>query len=160
MSLVHDHLRSFMPKTILLLNGPNINLLGCREPSVYGLTSYEQIVDEVRNEARALGANLEALQTNHEGVLIDRIHAAAAEAVDAIIINPGGLTHTSVSLRDALTACNIAFYEVHMTNIHAREPFRRTSLLSDVAAGCVCGLGAHGYLAALRHALSDAGTAR
>lgn len=138
---------------ILVLHGPNLNLLGQREPEVYGRTTLAQIDAALSQLAEELGASLDCFQSNHEGALIDRIHAAIGE-VGGILINPGGLTHTSVSLRDALVGSEIPFVEVHLSNVHAREEFRRRSLLSDVALGQVCGLGAVGYELALRGLLT------
>lgn len=138
---------------ILLLNGPNLNMLGKREPQTYGHQTLQNIVDTLSAQAEQAGAVLEHFQSNAEHALIDRIHAAMNN-IDAIIINPGALTHTSVALRDALLAVNIPFIEVHMSNVHAREPFRHHSYLSDVAAGIIVGLGAQGYELALRAALT------
>jgi 3-dehydroquinate dehydratase-2 len=134
---------------ILVLHGPNLNLTGVREPEVYGRTTLAEIDARLREVAAASGAALESFQSNHEGALIDRIHAAR-QGCDGIVINPGGLTHTSVSLRDALVASGKPFVEVHLSNIHAREPFRRTSLLAEVAVGQISGLGPQGYEFALR----------
>jgi len=142
-----------MAKNILLLNGPNLNLLGTREPEVYGSTSLSDVEQAARAQATAAGVRLEHFQSNHEGALIDRIHAAKAEGVDAIVINPGGLTHTSVALRDALTGVAIRFVEIHISNIHQREAFRHHSYLSDVAVGVICGLGVDGYRAAVDFAI-------
>lgn len=142
-----------MAKNLLLLNGPNLNLLGSREPEVYGATTLADIEAAALNQAKAAGATLQSFQSNHEGALIDRIHAAKDAGVDAIIINPGGLTHTSVALRDALVAVAIPFLEVHISNVHSRETFRHASFLSAVAAGVICGLGSHGYHAAIDFAL-------
>jgi 3-dehydroquinate dehydratase-2 len=138
---------------ILCLHGPNLNLLGQREPEVYGRTTLAEIDAALAVLAEELGASVESFQSNHEGALIDRIHAARGE-VDGILINPGGLTHTSVSLRDALVGSDIPFVEVHLSNVHAREEFRRRSLVSDVAVGQVAGLGAIGYELALRGLLA------
>lgn len=143
---------------VLVLHGPNLNLLGSREPEVYGRTTLADIHAAMDSRARANGVLLESFQSNHEGQLIDRVQAAASEGVSFIIINPAGYTHSSVALRDALTAVAIPFVEVHLSNIHAREEFRRHSYFSDKAAGVICGLGAYGYLAALEFALSRLNT--
>jgi 3-dehydroquinate dehydratase-2 len=142
-----------MAKNILLLNGPNLNLLGTREPEVYGSTSLADIEQAATSQASAAGARLASFQSNHEGALIDRMHAAKTEAIDAIVINPGGLTHTSISLRDALSAVEIPFVEVHISNIHQREAFRHHSYLSSIATGVICGLGVEGYRVAVDFAL-------
>lgn len=139
---------------ILVLHGPNLNLLGSREPEIYGPTTLADIHAAMESRARADGVLLESFQSNHEGQLIDRVQAAATEGVAFIIINPAAYTHTSVALRDALAAVRIPFVEVHLSNIHAREPFRKHSHFSDLAIGVICGLGAHGYLAALEFALT------
>jgi 3-dehydroquinate dehydratase-2 len=139
---------------ILVLHGPNLNLLGAREPDIYGRTTLADIHTAMDSRARAAGVLLESFQSNHEGQLIDRVQAAASEGVGFIIINPAGYTHTSVALRDALAAVAIPYVEVHLSNIHAREAFRQHSYFSDQATGVVCGLGAYGYLAALEFALS------
>ena len=138
---------------ILVLHGPNLNLLGQREPEIYGRTTLAQIEAALSELGEEFGATIESFQSNHEGALIDRIHAAIGE-VDGILINPGGLTHTSVSLRDALVGSDLPFVEVHLSNVHAREEFRRRSLISDVAVGQVSGLGAIGYELALRGLLA------
>jgi 3-dehydroquinate dehydratase II len=136
---------------LLLLNGPNLNLLGTREPERYGATTLAQVEATVTAAARARGAQVDCFQSNHEGALIDRIHAAQAEGVTAIVINPGGLTHTSVALRDALAGVAIPFVEVHITNVHAREGFRHHSYLSAIARGTIAGLGVYGYVAAVNY---------
>lgn len=141
---------------ILLLNGPNLNLLGTREPQTYGATTLAELEAMCARIATGHGAALVALQSNHEGVLIDRIHAARDEGIDAIVINPGGLTHTSVALRDALAAVAIPFVEVHISNVHAREPFRHHSHLSAIAKGVLAGFGVDGYRMALTHLLEAA----
>jgi len=138
---------------VLALHGPNLNLLGTREPGHYGLTTLSDIHRAMEARAQAEGVVLETFQSNHEGQLIDRVQAAASEEIDFIVINPAGYTHTSVALRDALAAVDIPYVEVHLSNIHAREPFRQHSYFSDRAAGVICGLGAYGYLAALEFAL-------
>ena len=138
---------------ILVLNGPNLNLLGTREPQVYGHTTLADIEAMLKEEAAAKGASLSFFQSNHEGVMIDRIHAARGEGVDWILINPAAWTHTSVAVRDALAGVAIPFVEVHLSNIHKREPFRHHSYLSDIAEGVICGLGAAGYRMALRYVL-------
>lgn len=139
---------------ILLINGPNLNLLGTREPQTYGKTTLAELEASMGAAAAAAGATLRCFQSNHEGALIDRIHAARVEAVEAIVINPGGLTHTSVALRDALAGVAIPFIEVHISNVHAREAFRHRSLLSDVATGVLAGFGVDGYRMALSHWLA------
>ena len=142
-----------MVNKLLLLNGPNLNLLGTREPAVYGSTSLADIEQAAAAQAAAAGAGLACFQSNHEGALIDRIHAARDEGVTAIVINPGGLTHTSVALRDAFAAVGIPFVEVHISNIHQREAFRHHSYLSALALGTICGLGTDGYRYAIDFAL-------
>jgi 3-dehydroquinate dehydratase II len=139
---------------ILVLHGPNLNLLGSREPDIYGRESLADINALLARQATSAGAELITFQSNHEGDLIDRVQAARSEKIAFIIINPGGYTHTSVALRDALAAVAIPFVEVHLSNIHAREPFRRHSYFSDIAAGVICGLGSHGYRLALDFALN------
>jgi 3-dehydroquinate dehydratase-2 len=142
-----------MVNKLLLLNGPNLNLLGTREPAVYGSTTLADLEAAAVAQATAAGASLTCFQSNHEGALIDRIHAARGEGVDAIVINPGGLTHTSVALRDALAAVAIPFVEVHISNVHQREAFRHHSFLSAIALGTICGLGTDGYRYAIDFAL-------
>ena len=144
-----------MAKNLLLINGPNLNLLGSREPEVYGATTLAEIEQAAVAQAQEMGATLTHYQSNHEGELIDRIHAARGEGVTAIVINPGGFTHTSVALRDALAGVAIPFVEVHISNIHKRESFRHHSYLSDVAAGVVCGFGVDGYRYAIEFALKQ-----
>ena len=140
---------------ILVLNGPNLNLLGLREPKHYGAQTLEQIIDKLRQQATLADVTLDHLQSNREYELIEAIHQAHNQ-VDFIIINPAAFTHTSVALRDALLGVAIPFIEVHLSNVHAREPFRHHSYLSDKAQGVICGLGAQGYefaLSAAIHAL-------
>jgi 3-dehydroquinate dehydratase-2 len=138
---------------VLVLHGPNLNLLGSREPKHYGLATLDDINRALVSRGEAVGIQVETFQHNHEGALIDRIHQAARDQVDFIVINPAGYTHTSVALRDALAATAIPFVEVHLSNIYAREPFRHHSYFSDLAVGVVSGLGAHGYELALEYAL-------
>ncbi|WP_338519268.1 type II 3-dehydroquinate dehydratase [Alteromonas gracilis] len=138
---------------ILLLNGPNLNMLGQREPEKYGTQTLQDIVDDLTAQAASSDVTLSHFQSNAEYELIDRIHAAMGN-VDAIIINPAAFTHTSVALRDALLSVNIPFIEVHLSNVHAREPFRHHSYFSDVAAGVIVGLGAMGYSLALTAAIN------
>ncbi|ENM5738825.1 type II 3-dehydroquinate dehydratase [Vibrio mimicus] len=137
---------------ILVLNGPNLNLLGLREPAHYGSQTLKQIVSTLRDQAQKAGIELEHLQSNREYELIETIHQAFGN-VDFIIINPAAFTHTSVALRDALLGVAIPFIEVHLSNVHAREPFRHHSYLSDQAQGVICGLGAQGYEFALSAAI-------
>jgi 3-dehydroquinate dehydratase-2 len=139
-------------RQLLLLNGPNLNLLGSREPAVYGSTTLAQIESALVGEAATLGLQLSCLQSNHEGELIDRLHQARAEGVEFVLINPGAFTHTSVALRDALLAVAIPFIEIHLSNVHARESFRHHSYFSDIAVGVILGLGAQGYSLALQAA--------
>ncbi|GAP35268.1 type II 3-dehydroquinate dehydratase [Piscinibacter sakaiensis] len=141
---------------ILVLHGPNLNLLGTREPSVYGTTTLAQIDAELASIAADAGASLSSFQSNHEGALVDRIQAARTDGTQFIVINPAAYTHTSVALRDALAAVDLPFIEVHLSNVHQREPFRHRSYLSDLAVGVVCGLGPAGYRAALHYALGQA----
>lgn len=139
---------------ILVVHGPNLNLLGTREPEHYGRTTLADINLALARLAESVGVELEAFQSNHEGALIERIHAAREQGVRAIIINPAAYTHTSVALRDALAAVAIPFVEVHLSNVHAREPFRHHSYFSDLAVGVICGLGHEGYRLALEYLLN------
>jgi len=141
---------------VLVLHGPNLNLLGSREPAVYGSTTLPDIDRELQQIAKEAGATLQSMQSNHEGVLIDRVQAARTDGTDFIVINPGAFTHTSVALRDALAGVAIPFVEVHLSNVHRREPFRHHSYFSDLAEGVIVGLGAQGYSLALKFALSRA----
>ncbi len=139
---------------IQILNGPNLNLLGRREPELYGSASLADIERQLEEIATGLGVSIDCLQSNAEHVLIDKIHSLFGSRTRAIVINPGAFTHTSVALRDALLGVSIPFYEVHISNVHQREKFRSFSYLSDVAAGVVCGLGIKGYSVALRAAIA------
>lgn len=142
-----------MSGRILLLNGPNLNLLGTREPAHYGANSLAEIEAELVALARSRGAELASFQSNSEGALVDRIQAARDEGVEFILINAGAYTHTSVALRDALAAVEIPFIEVHLSNVYKREDFRHRSLLADLARGLIVGLGPQGYRLALEYAL-------
>lgn len=139
---------------VLVLHGPNLNLLGTREPEHYGRVTLSDINMALARMADAASVDLESFQSNHEGALVERIHAAREQGVRAIIINPAAYTHTSVALRDALAAVAIPFVEVHLSNVHAREPFRHHSYFSDLAIGVICGLGHQGYLLALEYLLN------
>lgn len=139
---------------VLVIHGPNLNLLGTREPEVYGSVTLSDINVSLARLAETAGVDLESFQSNHEGALIERIHAAREQGVRAIIINPAAYTHTSVALRDALAAVAIPFVEVHLSNVHARESFRHNSYFSDLAVGVICGLGHEGYRLALDYVLT------
>ena len=145
--------RPLMAKKILVLNGPNLNLLGLREPSVYGHTTLAQIDARLQALATELSVSLSTYQSNHEGALVDRIQAARTDGTDFIVINAGAYTHTSVAIRDALAGVKISFVEVHLSNVYKREEFRHHSYLSDLAVGVIAGLGPDGYEAALRFAV-------
>lgn len=138
---------------ILVLHGPNLNMLGTREPEKYGKQTLEQINDNLAETADTQKITLQCYQSNCEGDLINMIHQAYEDNVDFIIFNPAGYTHTSISLRDALLSTNIKFIEVHLSNIHARESFRHKSFFSDIAYGTICGFGAKGYEMALNQAI-------
>ncbi len=145
---------------ILLLNGPNLNLLGMREPTIYGRDSLDKIVQGLENQAQGRGHTLDSFQSNAEHRLVERIHAASGAGVEFIIINPAALTHTSVALRDALSGVGIPFVEVHLSNIFAREAFRHHSYLSDIAAGVICGFGAQGYSLAMQYVLEQVSSSK
>lgn len=140
--------------TILVLNGPNLNLLGTREPQVYGSTTLEDITTELIALGEKAGVKVDCFQSNHEGALIDRIQATRLDGTEFAIINPGAFTHTSVAIRDAFAGVALPFIEVHVSNVHKREPFRHHSYLSDIAVGVIVGLGVHGYRLALDFALN------
>jgi 3-dehydroquinate dehydratase II len=145
---------------VLLLNGPNLNLLGSREPGIYGAQTLESIEKRAAEVARETGHELSAFQSNAEHELIARIHQAPADGIAFLVFNPGAFTHTSVALRDAITAVRLPFIEVHLSNTHAREPFRQHSYFSDIAVGVITGLGAFGYELAIRAAAQHLATAR
>ena len=138
-----------MSSTILVIHGPNLNLLGKREPEVYGYLTLEDINQQLISQAQNASISIDTFQSNWEGAIVDRIHQAVLDGTQYIIINPAALTHTSVAVRDALLGVAIPFIEVHLSNVHAREAFRHHSYLSDKAIGVICGLGAKGYAAAL-----------
>lgn len=140
---------------ILVLQGPNLNLLGTREPEIYGATTLADVEKQLQASAKQAGHQLEHLQSNAEHELIDRIHQARSDGTDFIIINPAAFTHTSVALRDALAGVAIPFIEIHISNVHARESFRHHSYLSDIAVGVICGLGVQGYDLALQSAIAQ-----
>lgn len=142
-----------MPK-VLVINGPNLNLLGTREPEIYGATTLADVENGLRAQGEALGVEVLCFQSNHEGAIVDRIHAARGEGVAWMLINPGAYTHTSVAIRDALAGVAIPFVEVHISNVHKREPFRHHSYLSDVAEAVMAGFGTQGYGLALQFAAS------
>jgi 3-dehydroquinate dehydratase-2 len=138
---------------VLVLHGPNLNLLGTREPGVYGSVTLEQINAELTQIGADAGVDVRTFQSNHEGALVDRVQAARTDGTTFIVINPAAYTHTSVALRDALAGVAIPFVEVHLSNVHKREPFRHHSYFSDLADGIIVGLGAKGYRLALSHAI-------
>src|SRR3954466_2331410 len=147
------NVRKTPKKRVLVIHGPNLNLLGSREPSIYGRERLRDIDRRLMAAGRAAGGEVARFQNNVEGALIERVHRAKSEKIDFIIINPAGYTHTSVALRDALAGVAIPFIEVHLSNVHAREPFRRHSYFSDLATGVISGLGALGYELALQAAI-------
>ncbi|MEG0650680.1 MAG: type II 3-dehydroquinate dehydratase [Acinetobacter sp.] len=142
-----------MSSTILVIHGPNLNLLGQREPEVYGHLTLDDINQQLIQQAQQANISLDTFQSNWEGAVVDRIHQAQQQGVQFIIINPAALTHTSVAIRDALLGVAIPFVEVHLSNVHAREAFRHHSYLSDKAVGVICGLGAKGYAFALNYVI-------
>lgn len=142
-----------MTSRILVIHGPNLNLLGKREPEVYGSKTLEDINSHLITHGKNHSCEVITFQSNHEGALVERIHQAYNEKVSFIIINPAAFTHTSIAIRDALLGVNIPFIEVHLSNVHAREPFRHHSYLSDKAQSVICGMGAYGYTAALQYVL-------
>jgi 3-dehydroquinate dehydratase II len=144
--------------TILVLHGPNLNMLGLREPGIYGATTLAAINQQLTQLCLDAGHHIQTLQSNAEYELIDRIHDASKEGVDFILFNPAAFTHTSIALRDALLAVNIPFIEVHLSNVHKRETFRHHSYFSDIAQGVICGFGAHSYTLALQAAFKTLGS--
>ena len=144
-----------MAGTVWVLHGPNLNLLGTREPGIYGTTTLADIDHGLRAAGAARGVAVECFQSNHEGALVDRVQAAPSSGVGFIVINPAALTHTSVALRDALAAVAVPFVEVHLSNVHRREPFRHHSYFSDIAVGTIVGLGPAGYRLAMQFALDS-----
>lgn len=144
-----------MARSILVLHGPNLNLLGQREPEIYGSLTLADIDAMLLAHASVHATQLTTFQSNYEGALVERIHAARKEGIDFIIINPAAYTHTSVAIRDALAGVAIPFVEVHLSNVHRREAFRHHSYFSDLAVGVICGLGAEGYRHALDFALKQ-----
>lgn len=145
---------------VLVLHGPNLNLLGSREPAVYGATTLAEIDAALARRAGEVGVQLESFQSNHEGALVDRVQAARGDGTGFILLNPAAFTHTSVALRDAMAAVAIPFVEVHLSNVHRREPFRHHSYFSDLAEGVIVGLGASGYRLALDFALERLAASR
>jgi 3-dehydroquinate dehydratase-2 len=148
------------PKNILILHGPNLNLLGTREPELYGATTLDAINQQLANRARSSGVKLADYQSNVEGEIVTRIQQSQADGVDFIIINPAAFTHTSIAMRDALAAVKIPFIEVHLSNVFAREEFRHRSYFSDLAVGIISGLGSKGYELALEYALQQSAAGR
>jgi 3-dehydroquinate dehydratase II len=148
-----NNVRRLGGAAVLVLHGPNLNLLGTREPAIYGHDTLRDIDARLAAQARAAGIRLLTFQSNHEGALVDRVQAARGESVRYVLINPAAFTHTSVALRDALAAVAIPFIEIHLSNVHAREPFRHHSYFSDKAVGTIVGLGPLGYELALQFAL-------
>ena len=141
-----------MAQRILILHGPNLNLLGTREPHIYGSRALEDIDRDLATLGRELGTSVSSFQSNHEGALVDRIQSARLDGTDFLIINAAAYTHTSVAIRDAISGVGLPCIEVHLSNVHKREAFRHHSYLSDIALGVICGLGEAGYEAALRYA--------
>lgn len=142
---------------VLVINGPNLNALGTREPDVYGSATLPEIEASLIAQGAAVGLSVDTFQSNHEGEIIDRLHAARTDGTRFIIINPGAFTHTSIAIRDAFAACSIPFCEVHISNVHAREEFRRHSYLADIAVGVLTGFGTHGYTMAMSYAVERIG---
>lgn len=144
---------SIQVESVLVLHGPNLNLLGTREPDIYGRETLDDINNRLVAAAQGAGVAVQCFQSNHEGALVDRIQQAGREGIGFIVLNPAAYTHTSVAIRDALAGVKIPFIEVHLSNVHAREPFRHRSYVSDIAVGTICGLGSRGYDLALAYVL-------
>lgn len=142
---------------VLVINGPNLNTLGTREPEIYGVVTLPEIEAALIAQAAAAGLSADTFQSNHEGAIIDRLHAARADGTRFILINPGAFTHTSVAIRDAFAAIAVPFCEVHISNVHAREPFRKHSYLSDLAVGVLTGFGITGYTMAMSYVIQRLG---
>ena len=145
--------------SVLLINGPNLNMLGTRQPEIYGSTTLADVEAAVRAQGEAAGVSVECFQSNYEGAIVERLHAARTDGTAFIIINPGAFTHTSVAIRDAFAAAEVPFAEVHISNVHKREPFRHHSYLSDIAVGVTAGFGTLGYNLAMTFALQELKTA-
>ena len=143
--------------SILLVNGPNLNLLGTREPGIYGAATLADVEAAAVAQGEAAGHRVDCFQSNHEGAIVDRIHAARTDGTQFVVINPGAYTHTSVAIRDAFAGVSIPFCEVHISNVHAREEFRRHSFLADIAVGVLTGFGTHGYTMAMSYAIERLG---
>ncbi len=141
--------------SVLLVNGPNLNLLGTRQPEIYGTVTLADVEASVVAQGRAAGVDVACFQSNHEGAIVDRLHEARTDGTAFVIINPGAFTHTSIAIRDAFAAIQVPFCEVHISNVHAREPFRRHSYLSDLAIGVIAGCGTQGYTLAMSFVLEQ-----
>ena len=154
MPKTHSSAKNSAKRSVLVLHGPNLNLLGTREPAIYGRETLAEINKRLTGSGKAAGVRVVCFQSNLEGELIERVHQAKIEGISFIVLNPAGYTHTSVALRDAMAGVGIPFIEVHLSNVHAREAFRHRSYFSDLAVGTVCGLGSRGYDFALAYALN------
>ncbi len=141
--------------SVLLVNGPNLNLLGTRQPEIYGTVTLADVEASVVAQGRAAGVDVACFQSNHEGAIVDRLHEARTDGTAFVIVNPGAFTHTSIAIRDAFAAIQVPFCEVHISNVHAREPFRRHSYLSDLAVGVIAGCGTQGYTLAMSFVLQQ-----
>jgi 3-dehydroquinate dehydratase-2 len=141
--------------SVLLVNGPNLNLLGTRQPEIYGTVTLADVEASLVAQGRAAGVDVACFQSNHEGAIVDRLHEARTDGTAFVIVNPGAFTHTSIAIRDAFAAIQVPFCEVHISNVHAREPFRRHSYLSDLAVGVIAGCGTQGYTLAMSFVLQQ-----